>query len=148
MPSFVRLLAVGLLVVAASGCGGSNNKGKIEGRWKFVSVGDRPADAPLQNASLLFREDGSVTLERDGPTPAPDSKVQPPRWKYKLLAGDDADFYDLPADATERFGFFPAKNGVCRVTIKIESKTGGKYEDREMTLTDASGQTLKLTWLR
>ena len=147
MPSFVRLLAV-LLVASAAGCGGSNNKVKIEGRWKLAAVGDRPADAPLQNASLMFRDDGSVTLERDGPPPAPDSKAKPPRWKYKLLAGDDADFYDLPSDATDRFGFFPAKNGVSRVTIKIEPTTGGKYEDRKMTLTDASGQTLKLTWLR
>jgi hypothetical protein len=134
------------LVVFAVGCGGSNNKGKIEGRWQVVSA---PADVPKLNGTfLVFRDDGTVKLEGSVQESVFGTPGKPPGWKYKLLAGDAADFYDLPADATERFGFFPATRGVSRVTINIDPKADGKYEGREMTLTDAAGKTLRLTWVR
>jgi hypothetical protein len=138
---FVFVLSAGL-ILALTGCGGSSNKGTIEGRWKFLGI-EYPADT-----FLVFGDDGSVKLERPSQETLSDVKGNPPGWKYKLLAGDEADFYDLPADATARFGLFPAKNGVCRVTIVIETTPGSKYEDRTMTLADATGQTLKLSWVR
>ena len=139
--SFVFAAFAGLVLFAA-GCGGSNNKGRIEGRWQFATE-----DAALRDAVLVFGEDGVVVLARPASTGSSEV-VQLAAWKYKLLASDAADFYDLPPDAAARLGLFPATNGLARVAIKIESTTGGKYEGRTMTLTDADGRTLRLTWVR
>ncbi|QJW99650.1 hypothetical protein [Frigoriglobus tundricola] len=147
MPA-VRLLQYALvtaIICCALGCGASNNKGRIEGKWKIVSD-----DPQLRDTVLAFGDDGSVTMERPTTPEAPpsgDKRSEPIGWRYKLLAGDGADFYALPPDATVRAGLFPAPNGVVRATIQIESTTGGKYEERAMILT-AADRMLKLTWLR
>ena len=89
-------------------------------------------------------------MERPTAPPAPasgDKRPEPIVWRYKLLTGDAADFYALHPDATVRAGLFPAPNGVLRTTIRIESTTGGKYEEREMTLA-AESRMLKLVWIR
>ena len=153
VPAPDRRLAVDVaagLALFAAGCGASNNKGRIEGKWKVVSVGEGLDAERLRDAVLVFGDDGTVTLEDPArPKPAPDAEgPKPPGWRYKLLAGDAADFYDLPPDATERLGLFPTDTRRVRVTARIEVATGGKYEARVMTLTDARGQTLKLVLTR
>jgi hypothetical protein len=140
MPFAARVLVLCLLALSATGCGGSNNKGKIEGSWRFASVGDRPEAAKLRDATLAFGGDGMVMLHRpDLPKPA--------IWHYKLLAGDDADFYDF-ANAPDRAGLFPTTGRVVRVRITITITPGEKYERRDMTITDADGRELKLTSTR
>src|SRR5688572_12516399 len=134
MPFAVRAIGFCLLAFGATGCGGSNNKGKIEAHWKFVSVGDHPEAAKLRDASLVFGGDGLVMMIRpDLPKPA--------TWRYKLLAGDEADFYDF-ADAPDRAGLFPTTGRTVRVRIRITISPGEKYERRDMTLTDADGREL------
>lgn len=135
------IAAVASLALCAAGCAASNNKGRVEGRWKIVSEA-----SILRDTFLTFGDDGIVTLER--PAEGAGKRSNPIAWRYKLLAGDAADFYDLPPDATDRAGLFPALNGLVRATIRIESMTGGKYEEREMILTTGEGQTLRLTWMR
>jgi hypothetical protein len=140
MPLAVRAIVFCLLAFGATGCGGSNNKGKIEGHWKFVSVGDHPETAKLRDALLVFRGDGVVEMHRpDLPKPA--------TWHYKLLAGDGADFYDF-ADAPDRAGLFPTTGRTVRVRMRITISPGEKYERRDMTLTDADGRELQLTLVR
>jgi hypothetical protein len=150
MPSPDRSLAVALaagLALFAAGCGGSHNKGRIEGKWAFVATGE--PDAPPRDAALVFGDDGTVVLERPGDPPASTGDgPRTPAWRYKLLAGNAADFYGLPADASERFGLFRTDTGRARVTIAIEVAPGGKYERRTMTLTDADGRTLRLILTR
>jgi len=147
-------LAAGLALFAL-GCGASNNRGRIEGKWKCVAADDPALDAQMRDAILVFGDDGRVLFERPGvvqPPPATTEGPQPlPNWRYKLLAGDAADFYDLPADAAPRAGLFRTDNGFTRVTIAIENTPpapGTKYEVRTMTLTDARGQTLRLVLAR
>lgn len=134
-----RLVAVTLfagLVLLAIGCGGSNNKGKIEGRWRFAST----AEPALRDALLVFGDDGTITLTR------PDTP-KPVVWRYKLLASNAADFYDLPPDLPTQFGLSPGSSAL-RVTIGITVVPGEWFEDREMTLTDPTGRVLRLTRLR
>ena len=68
--------------------------------------------------------DGDVTTRS-----APGAK--PVIWRYKLLAGDAADFYDFAPDAANRSGLFPDARGSVRVTMRIESRRGEKYERRD-----------------
>lgn len=142
MPFAVRapVLVFGLLALATAGCGGSNNKGLVEGKWRVVSVGASD-ESNLRDAFLSFGGDGLVMLMRPG---AP----KPITWRYKLLAGDAADFYDLVPDAPDRGGLFPTPDGTVRVTIRIEVGPGDRFERREMTLTDAQGQSVQLVHTR
>jgi hypothetical protein len=143
MPFAVRALVLCLLAFSAAGCGGSNNKEKIEGRWRFVP-GDSPDAAKLRDAVLSFGAGGEVLLTFPG---AP----KPVAWRYKLLAGDAVDFYDLAPDAAERGGLFPTtadERGVTRVTIRIEVTPEGRFERRAMVLTDAQGRVLHLVRAR
>jgi hypothetical protein len=149
MPFAVRALVLCLLAFGTAGCGASNNKGKIEGRWTVVS-GDHPDEPKLRGKSLAFDEEGKVLFLYPGvpvpgpmAPPAPPGSPEPVVWRYKLLAGDGADFYDLPPDASGRGGLFPGARGAVRVTIRIEVLPGPKYERRELTLT-ADGHELKL----
>ena len=139
MPFAVRALAFCLLALPVAGCGGSNNKNKIEGRWKFVP-GDSPDESKLRDAELWFGDLGDVTLKRPG--------AKPVTWRYKLLAGDAADFYDLAPDATNRCGLFSDARGSIRLTMRIEVTSGEKYERHTMTLTDPSGRKLTLRRVR
>lgn len=120
--------AFGLLILACCGCGGSYNKGKIEGKWLFVSEGDGPG-------ALVFSDEGQVRLVRpDAPKPI--------EWRYKLLAGDAADFYDLPPN-----GLYSGIGAVVRVSIRIGVNPGestASPERREMTLTDPTGRERRL----
>ena len=142
----VFVLVAGLGFLASTGCGGSNTKGKIEGKWKFVSE-----DTDLRDTFLLFGDDGTVRFVRPPlpqGSPGDTRRPIPPVWHYKLLAGDAVDFYDLSPYEADRFGFFPTTTGLARVNIRIETTTGGKYEGREMTVADTDGKTIRLIWVR
>lgn len=119
-----------LLILACAGCGGSYNKGKIEGRWLFV-----PADGG-DGSALVFDDEGRVLLVRSGAATAVE-------WRYKLLAGDAADFYALPPAG----GLFAAVGGPIRVSVRITATPGEPYERREMVLTDPAGRERRLTRL-
>src|SRR5262249_51890531 len=144
---FVVALLAGLCLLA--GCGGANNKSRIEGKRKFVLTRGKAAHGQLRDRLLGFGADGGVTPEgaRVWATSEKDAP-KPQRWQYKLLAGDEADFYNLPPDSTDRCGLFGGARGPTRVTIRIEVLTGEKYERCEMTLTDADGRILRLTLVR
>jgi hypothetical protein len=135
MPAASRPLALAALTLLAVGCGASNNKNRIAGKWKFVSE-----DPRLRDASLAFGDDGRVSLVGAAPGPV--------GWRYKLLAGDAADFYALPPDPASRIGMFPSATGVARVTIRIIDAPGAKSAGRAMTVTDSGGRALKLVQVR
>lgn len=133
-------LAAGLALLAL-GCGASNNKDKIEGKWSVTSVGGDLDAATLRGAKLTFDGLGQATLHLPGaPTPA--------TWRYKLLAGDAADFYDLAPDATDRAGLFPGAGSAARVSIRIDVTPGEKFDRHDLTLTGSDGRELKLTRVR
>jgi hypothetical protein len=142
----MRVVWLSVALCLLAGCGGSHNKGLIEGKWKFLETGE--ADAPLKNALLVFSGDGTVVLNRSDGVLDKSGEPRPPQWRYKLLAGDAADFYDLPADTADRFGLFRTDTGRTRVTVRIEVEPGAKYERRTMTLTDADGRLLRLVLTR
>jgi hypothetical protein len=127
------------LVFASAGCAASNNRGQIEGKWRFETE-----DPRFRDALLVFGEDGVVRLERAAAGARPVSLMA---WRYKLLAGDAVDFYDLKPDATDRLGLFPTANGLARTTVRVEATTGGKFEGRAMTVLESDGRVLRLTWV-
>ncbi len=128
MPA-LRLLTTAAFTLLALSCSASNNKNRIEGKWKFGS--DNPQ---RRNGAVVFNDDGSVKLIGTGANP------DPIVWRYKLLAADEVDFYGLPP----QLDLFPSTSGVARVTIQITDVPEGQYEGRAMTLTDSEGRTLKL----
>jgi hypothetical protein len=154
-PGFRKLafvLFAGLALVVA-GCG-SNNKGKIEGRWKVTTFPEK-TDAKTKNEMdqlgkmglylfLEFKSDGtmSVGLGADKKEVLDVIKAMAPQqkttWdmKYKLLSGDGVEVYDMPADLQSGGGGLFGKKDRARVSIKINGD--------DMTLVDDEGTT-KLT---
>jgi hypothetical protein len=139
--AFVAVLGLALF---ASGCGvPSNNKGKIEGKWKVVSFPDKLSaedkagfDQMAQEGVYFFMEftsEGVVTVGFDGPQKLLDSMKafthdKQITWeaKYKLRAGDEVEFYDLPKEMQANGGLLGSK-----ATIQIQGT--------EMKMTDADG---------
>src|SRR5689334_6880343 len=111
----VRRIAPVLLVACVglvAGCG-SNNKGKIEGKWKVVSFPEKGGKSTIEDMSkqgmylyLEFKPDGAMTLALGAEKPEmlelikgfAKAKNQQISWdmKYKLLSGDGVEIYDLP----------------------------------------------------
>ena len=108
----------------------------MEGRWKVATDSESSFAVP-PGTVLVFGDDGTVVLERPGGVLEKSGEPGSPRWRYKLLAGAAAEFYDLPADAADRSGLFRTDTGRTRVTVRIEVEPGAKYKRRTMTLTDA-----------
>ncbi|MBP3953876.1 hypothetical protein J8F10_00990 [Gemmata sp. G18] len=147
-----RKLALVLLagfVLLATGCG-SNNKGKIEGKWKITGFPEKTtastkADMTKMSEAgmyiyLEFKADGGLAfgLGTDKPellqllkASAPNQKIT---WdaKYKLSSGDGVEISDMPKDMQAGGGLFGQKDR-ARVKVKI---TGD-----QMALTDEQGVT-------
>lgn len=120
-----------LLILACAGCGASNNKATIEGKWRLAP--GEAADTPrFRDAVVRFDGEGNAQLA------SPDLP-RPFGWRYKLLAGDAADFYALPPEGS---ALFAGTADRARVSIRI---TLAPDERREMTLTDPAGRTHRLT---
>lgn len=133
---------------AALGCG-SNNKGKIEGKWKAVSFEGQGDDMKAMEALGMylyfdFAGDGTLTIGLDTTNQEMKAMLagggKPTSWKckYKLLSGDDVEIYDLPKEmqSGKGGGLFGGKDKArSKITI-----TGD-----EMTLKDPDGKSGKMT---
>lgn len=150
------------LLACAFGCAASDNKGRIEGKWKVVSGTDRDDEFRLREAFFAFDDEGTATYDR-----VPDAQTQkatppgqkppgwPVRWKYKLGPGAAVEFYRVPSDFAEKCGLVPLDGDRARVTVEITefieaTKVGGRseIENRRMTLTGTDGRALKLVRVR
>ena len=137
------LVALAGFTLLALGCG-SNNKGKIEGRWKVTAWpekmnADKDALQEMENKGVYlymeFTPDGRVTTGFDGNKDFLQliSTKGELSWdaKYKLLPGDNVEIYDLPKESKPGGGGLFGSSERAKVIIKI---TG-----TEMKLTDADG---------
>ena len=158
---FVVALAAGLTLLAL-GCAGSDNKGRIEGKWKVLSGTDNDDEYRAREAFFTFDDEGTATFDR-----VPDAQTQartplgekppgwPVKWKYKLGPGGAVTFYRLPPDFAEKCELISADGDRARVAVWIETyaepTTVGwrtEIENRKMILTGADGRTLALVRAR
>jgi hypothetical protein len=157
-PRTLALAALTGFALLAAGCS-SNNKGKVEGRWKFVTFPESTEAQGKGKAFLAalnergayfmleFRPDGTMTLGVGSGKPevldqlkavaAENGQKLTGEAKFKLLPGDGVEFYDLPAEFRGEGSPFGSQKQV-KVQIKI---TGN-----EMTLVASDG-TATLTRL-
>lgn len=127
MPRVVRvsaLLVVSAVALAAAACG-SNNKGKIEGKWKATSIPDLPANVPagMVNMVMEFTPDGRMVtnMEMLG------TKQEVMSANYSLGTGDWVNFTNMkPAQ----------KDG------KTKSRDKVVINGDTMTFQDDKGKTL------
>ena len=145
---FAPVLLVACLGLVA-GCG-SNNKGKIEGKWKVNSMpGMEEKELKMMETMkaygfMEFTPDGAMRIGVESADPqvqmllagAGDKTVL--SCKYKLGSGDSVEFYDLPKEMQEKGGGLFGKN-------KDRAKTSVKISGDNMTLTDPDGKTGTLT---
>ncbi|MFO0824103.1 MAG: hypothetical protein U0792_13485 [Gemmataceae bacterium] len=151
---FAIVILAGLTLVAA-GCG-SNNAGKIEGKWKIVSApGLEDTNKQLEQVKaylyMEFRPDGTMSMGADFEDPAMKEIVEKFAaksgektsfsWKYKLLTGDNVEFYDLPKELQEKGtgGLFGGKD---------KARTSVKIDGDNMTMTDSDGKTGKFVRIK
>lgn len=146
-----RLFTVALAAVAlfAAGCS-SNNKGKIEGKWRITAPPDKDASAKqgfdmMAAAGIYmymeFKPDGTFYLGFDSDKPGaldlikgnlPGGKTAFPA-KYKLMSGNKVQIYDLSADAKQLMG---GKDEKMQSDIIIEGDN--------MTVKDPDGTITKM----
>src|SRR5262245_31017302 len=99
------VVLLGLLVLSATGCS-SNNKGKIEGKWKLVTYqGMEDFNKVSKETGLVmyfeFEANGTFALGFDAEDnaflEAIKAKSGGTRFtaKYRLLSGDGVEFYDF-----------------------------------------------------
>jgi hypothetical protein len=148
MRSFRRpVCLVALLAPFVVGCG-SSLKGKIEGKWKVVSVeGTDMAKEMLPDTypTMEFRSDGVLVpgLESNDPNGAEFLKKlneNAPTCKYTILSGDEIELSEIPEKMKDAKGsLFPGKEkGKAKVTINGD----------EMTFSPEGGKTVKLTRMK
>jgi len=155
-PRTPALVALAVLAFLAAGCS-SNNKGKIDGRWKFVTFPETKAGQGKELLAMLnergayfmleFRPDGTMTLGVSSNKPevleqlkalaAEKGQKLTGEAKFKLLPGDGVEFYDLPAEFRGNGGPFGSKD---RAKLQI------RIDGNEMTLIATDG-TATLTRL-
>jgi hypothetical protein len=142
----LAVVALAGLALLAVGCS-SNNKGKIEGKWKFVSLPEKAADkgglAELTKAGFYiyieFQADGGATFgigsdKKEADRNKEEEANQQTAWKlkYKLLPGDAVEFYDTPKELqTGTGGGLFGSKGRAKVTVAINGT--------EMKITDDDG---------
>lgn len=138
-PRKFAFLVLAGLALAAAGCGGSNNKGKIVGKWKFVGLGDEK-DAKLADEDKLvlfmeFKDDGTggFGLEVVDPNLKKMFKANEDgnsaAFKYKLLKGDEVEFYDLPKQMQGEKSGFKKDRGKAVIKITGDDMTMTVYDD-------------------
>lgn len=143
----LAIVALAGLALFALGCS-SNNKGKIEGRWKVTALpekmkGDKDALEDMKKAGVYmymeFTPDGRVTIGFDGNKDFLEQiKAQEGQtsWdaKYKLLPGDNVEFYDLPKNAGTGAGLFGSTSDRAKAIITINGNEM-KWTDQDGTAT-------------
>jgi hypothetical protein len=126
----------------------SNNKDKIVGKWKFTEfppwTGLRKEDYEAMTKVGIyiyfeFTADGVMVMGLGGDTPetlkflkdsTPDGKITCDA-KYKLLAGDGVEVYDLPRELQQQMFYAGLTN--------LERTTQVKLAGDKMTMTHAEG---------
>jgi hypothetical protein len=149
------VLALAGLTLAVAGCG-SNNTGKIEGKWKVTDLGSGATAKSKEEYAQMskmglhlvmeFKPDGMLTLGVGADKPETLDFVKmlaggkPTSWdaKYKLLSGDGVELFDLPKEMQEKGaeGVFGKKDR-SRVNVKIDGD--------QMTITGDDGKAMNLT---
>jgi hypothetical protein len=129
----LAVLAGGALV--AAGCG-SNNKGKIEGKWKITGGTDMPPDQmkKLEDAKVFayleFNPDGSAGFSFESTDEALQKVIQAGAggktsfaFKYRLGAGDNVELTDVPKELQDKQGGSPFGAGpLARFVVKIDGQ--------------------------
>jgi len=139
-PRRLAFLALAGLALAA-GCS-SNNKGKIEGKWKVVALPEK-AEAKAKEdfeqmaklgtfAYFEFKADGDVAF---GSGKAGETQELGSVGKYKLGSGDTVDISAVPKEMQKGGGGLFGQKDQARINVKI---TGD-----DMDLTQEQG-TMKL----
>jgi hypothetical protein len=153
MRSFVRTTSfvVVCLSLSALGCG-SNNKGKIEGKWKIVSATGQEQEmkqlAEMNGYMYMeFKADGVLAIGFEMTDPAMKKMIEAAApgktsfaLKYRLLSGDDVEFYDMPKEMQDQKG-----GGGLFGGGKDKAKTKIKIDGDNMTMTDSDGKSGTLT---
>ena len=130
------LVVLAVLALGASGCG-SNNKGKIEGKWRIVSTPGEKSVELGEGPIYMYYEflpDGTTNLGIAA-TDAKEAPVVLTSGKYKLLTGDDVEFSGMSEEGAKKGGLF-GKGNKGRLRVKIDGDN--------MTITGSDG-TMKLT---
>lgn len=129
--AFVVLAALSLTAI---GCG-SNNKGKIVGKWQISDFGGDKAEDKLKDMGdkiaiyMEFRADetGGFGIEVTDPMLkevfAKSKEKTTFAFKYKLLNGDIVEVYDLPKEMQEGGPFGKKDRGKMRVKIDGDNMT-------------------------
>ena len=119
------LLAV--FALSATGCGTSNNKGKIVGKWRMENLNGAPEKDMAEFKLVVFiqfNEDGTARIAAESADPriqkalAADTKTAQ-SFRYKLLAGDMVEMYELPKDMQAGGGGLFGKKDRAKVKIQI-----------------------------
>lgn len=154
---YAFVLLAGLAFVAA-GCG-SNNKGKIVGKWK-ITGGGGIKDEELKmmetfgvNMILDFRDDGTIAMAVQSNNPDFQKAMEASKdktsftFKYRLGSGDVVELYDLPKELQEK----DKKGGPGLFGSKDRAKAIIKIEGDNMTISDddtLKSNPLKLTKMK
>jgi hypothetical protein len=132
----------------------SNNKDKIFGKWKITEVPEDAGGKTVEQLASLeiyffveFKADGGLVfgLTSDKPEVLEQIQRTAPKGKlalnakYKLLAGEDVELFDIPKELQETGAVF-GKN-------KDSVKTKVKLDGDKMTMID-DGKTSKLTRIK
>jgi len=130
----------------------SNIKDKIFGKWKIVDAPglDKEQIKQLEMLKLYvfmeFKADGSLAIGAAGVDAEAQKlldnapKDTTVRLKYRLLADDEVEFFDLPKELQKGAGA-----GGLFGKGKDKAKTTMKIDKDAMTMTDEDGKTGKLT---
>lgn len=142
----IALVAVFGLALLCTACS-SNNKGKIEGKWKFVSAPGldegmlKKLEADKIHLYIEFTPGGTVSIGAASPDPEVQKRIDENQekvtisCKYKLQSGDGVEFYDLPKEMREQGGGLFGNKDRARTSITVDGDT--------MTMTDDHGKTGK-----
>jgi hypothetical protein len=146
------MIAVCGLAMLCTACGASNNKGKIEGKWKMVSGPGFDEQAKMFEMLKAyfyfdFKPEGTLALGLEMSDPEMkkmfEGKVGAEKTsftcKYKLLKGDAIEIYDLPKEMQKEGG------GGLFGRNKDKARTNVKINGDNMTMTDEDGKSFQLS---
>jgi hypothetical protein len=129
----------------------SDNKGKILGKWKILEAPGFDADlakaleAQKIYAYIEFTAKGACTIGVTSDDPDVKKTINAAGektaigCKYKLLAGDGLEMYDLPKELADA-NPFGGKGDRAKTKVKIDGD--------KMTMTDDDGKTGKLVRIK